>query len=491
LPRHALALSAVLLVLSGPVAHAEPERLPAAERVRIEALGAAYVRALNTGDPAAFERAAREIFSARTVESPGAGPLARQMERVHGMFGELEFHHAELVELGLGGRTSRVLHAYARGRGRTGWSDLQFRVEPGPPYRLTELAFIAEVAEPVHLPDGAITDPSTLAWLDGYLDKLVARNDLAGSLLVARGDSILYERYFGFADAKRTRRVDAETRFNLGSGNKMFTAIAIAQLVERGRLELRDPLARFVPDFPDPAFARRVTLGHLLSHTSGIGEYWTKEFADARPTLEHAQDLLPWVYRAGTEFEPGARRRYSNSNYALAGLVLERASGADYHRYVRERVCAPLGMSRSESYRFDDASVPLAEPLERDGDGWRTRARSGRGSPAGGGFSTCRDMLKFARGLVEGRLVSRETLAWMTTTSPVREAGDFDCGYGFLLEREGGVRSFGHGGIAAGVNFELRYYPELDLTLVAFSNQDNGAYDDLRRNVQRLVTGAR
>jgi len=449
------------------------------------------VHALNAGDSVAFERAARELFAARALESPGPGRLARQMARVHEMLGALEFHHAELAELELGGRTSRVLHVYARSRGRERWSDFQFRVDPDPPHRLTELAFIAEVSEPVFLPNGAITDPATLAWLHSYVDRLVSGYDLSGGLLVASGDSVVFERYFGFADQKRTRRVDAGTRFNLGSGNKMFTAVAIAQLIERGKLKLGDPVGPLVPGFADSAFARRVTVGHLLSHTSGIREFWTAEYAAARPALESARDLLPWIRRAGTGFEPGDRREYSNSNYALAGLVIERVAGEDYLRYVREHISAPLGMSRTESYRFDDASVPLAEPLERDGEGWRTRPRTGRGTSAGGGFSTCRDMLKFARGLVAGRLVSRETLAWMTASSPVREAGDFDCGYGFLLEREGGVPSFGHGGITAGVNFELRYYPSLDVTLVAFSNQDNGAYDDLRRNAQKLITGAR
>ena len=100
-------------------------------------------------------------------------------------------------------------------------------------------------------------------------------------------------------------------------------------------------------------------------------------------------------------------------------------------------------------------------------------------------------MLRFSRGLVTGRVVSRETLAWMTRTSPVAKSGSFDCGYGFLLYRVGQVPSFGHGGITAGVNFEYRYFPGNDITFVAFSNQDNGAYDDLRKNVIRLVTGER
>lgn len=482
---------ALILLFTAPAAESAPDRLSAAERTRVESLGEAYVRALNSGDSRTYAESARGLFAAATLSARGAEAIARQMASVHQRFGEQVFHHAELAEIDMGGRTSRVLHVYARAKDGGNWNDFQFRVESDPPHRLTELAFIAEVSEPVLLPNGDLTDPASRAWLHAYVDRLVSGFDLSGALLVARGDSVVFERYFGFADPKRSRPVDAETRFNLGSGNKMFTAVAIAQLIERGKLTLRDPVGPLVPGFADSAFARRVTVGHLLSHTSGIREYWTAEYAAARPALVSTSDLLPWIRRAGTGFEPGERREYSNSNYALAGLVVERVAGTDYHRYVRDRVCGPLGMRHTESYRFDDASVPLADPLERDGDGWRTRPRTGRGTAAGGGFSTCRDMLKFARGLVAGRLVSRETLAWMTAPSPVREPGDFECGYGFLLEGEGGVPSFGHGGIAAGVNFELRHYPTLDVTLVVFSNQDNGAYDDLRRNVQRLITGAR
>jgi len=406
-------------------------------------------------------------------------------------FGALAHHHSELVELEVGGAIRRSLHVYAKAASSERWSDFQFVLEPASPFKFEKLAFIAEVAEPVYLPNGAITEHSTLQWLDDYVDRLVTDNDLAGSVLIARGDSVIYERAFGFADLARKRPVDANTRFNLGSGNKMFTALALAQLMEQRKLALADPIAPWFPDFPDLAFARRVTVAHLLSHTSGIGDYWTDEFDRAKPTLNDLGDLRPWVYRAGTSFAPGSRREYSNSNFALAGLILEQVAGVDYYRYVREHLYAPLGMRQTDSYRHDDTSVPLAEPLRRAGKGWSTVARSGRGGSAGGGYSTCRDMLRFARGLVAGRVVSRETLAWMTRTSPVAQPESFDCGYGFLLNREGQVPSFGHGGIAAGVNFELRYFPSEDVTFIAFSNQDNGAYDDLRKNIIRLVTGAR
>ena len=485
----------LLLILPTALFGAPPTpglaRLSKTEREQIEARGAAYVRALNAADSTIRRNAALDLFARSTLEQVGADRLVGQMASVRERFGELEYHHSELIEMEASGAMRRSLHVYARASGSSRWNDLQFVLEPSAPYRLDKLAFIAEVAEPVYLPNGAITDLGTLDWLNGYVDKLARKNDLAGSVLVAKGDSVIFERYFGYADQARTREVDSATRFNLGSGNKMFTSLAIAQLIERGRLKLTDPISPWFADFPDSAFARRVTVGHLLSHTSGVRDFWTDDYSRARPALDSLRDLLPWVYQAGTSFEPGSQREYSNSNFALAGLIVEQVAGQDYYRVVSEKVYQPLGMRESGSYHFDDKRVPLAEPLQRSGTGWRTEARSGRGGSAGGGYSTCRDMLRFTRGLVSGKVVTRETLAWMTRTSPVATPGSFDCGYGFLLNAEGQVPSFGHGGITAGVNFELRYFPSEDITFVAFSNQDNGAYDDLRKNVIRLVTGAR
>jgi CubicO group peptidase (beta-lactamase class C family) len=405
--------------------------------------------------------------------------------------GELDYHHSELAEMEQGGAVSRVLHVYARSKGATAWRDLQFRIEPETPYKITQLVFIADVAEPVYLPNGAIEAPSTLKWLDGYVDKLIAENDLSGSVLVAVGDKPIYERVYGWADAKRSVRVTADTRFNLGSGNKMFTAIAVAQLVEAGKLRYSDTIAGYFPDFPDPAFARKVTIHHLLSHTSGIKEYWTDEYDKHRREIREVKQMLPWVYKAGTAFEPGSQCVYSNSNFVLAGLIVEKASGMDYFAYVRKHIYEPLGMTVSDSYLDDGATRGLAEPLKKGASGWEVAPRGLRGSSAGGGYSTAREMLKFARGFAAGKLVSKETVALLTTSKTRSLPGELDYGYGFILSTSAGVASYGHGGIAKGVNFELRYFPGPDVTLIAFCNQDNGAYDDLRKNLVKLITGDR
>lgn len=143
-------------------------------------------------------------------------------------------------------------------------------------------------------------------------------------------------------------------------------------------------------------------------------------------------------------------------------------------------------------FPFDDRDPSQAQRLARDEKrAWRTAAHGYRGSSAGGGLSTSADMLRFARGLVGHRIVSARMLDDMTTSKTSGLPGSpMAYGYGFILTQRP-VRSFGHGGIASGVNFEFRYFPESDITVIAFSNQDNGAYDDLRRNTIKLITGER
>lgn len=489
---HATVVVTLLSAVPAPGAPAALDR-DAALRAAVEARGRRVVEAMNSGDAALHLQAVRELFAPAALEGDGERRLAGLVARLHERLGDVRLHHAEVVVWNEPPAMRASLHVYVRSGADGGWKDLQFTLEPSPPHRLETFAFLADVAEPVYLPNGRVTDPATLAWLDGYVDRLVRDEDLAGGLLIAQGDRVIFRRTFGFADSARRRALRAETRFNLGSGGKMFTALALATLVEEGRLGYGDTLARLLPELADRPFARSTTLGHLLSHTSGVGEYWTEAYERRRGEVRGLRDFLPFVLEAGTRFAPGERFEYSNSNFVLAGLVLEAVAGTNYDAAVRARVLAPCGMTSTGNDPFDDADTSQAQPLARGPRGWSVAPHGVRGSAAGGALSTLDDMLRFARGLRAGRVVRPETLADLTKA---KNAGLPDApmpyGYGFILERtRDGVRSFGHGGIARGVNFELRVFPDLDLTLVAFSNQDNGAYDDLRRNAIRLITGER
>lgn len=463
------------------------ESLSDADRKRIEGYGEAFVRALNSGNPDEYARAVLEIYAKSTLEKIGETRLRDQMTRLRQSLGETEYHHSEVV----GDHPRYFMHVYVRTKGEKRWSDLQFQLDSASPHKLAQLVFIASVAEPVTLPNGDITDAATLRWLDRYIDKLIADNDLAGAVMLAKGTAPFHERAFGFADAERRVKNTLDTRFNLGSGNKMFTAIAVAQLVEKGKLKYSDPISKFLPDFPDKAFARKATIHHLLSHTSGVKEYWTEEFDKKRAVIRDMKGMLPWIYKVGTAFEPGTRQVYSNSNFVIAGLIVEKASGTDYFTYIRKNIYEPLGMTATDSYPTDGSVPNLAKPLKRGENGWEVAPQGLRGSAAGGGYSTVHDMLKFARGFWAGKLVSPETVKLMTTPRAAPEVTDFDYGYGFLLHDEGKVASFGHGGIAKGVNLAFRYFPGPDVTMVIFCNQDNGAHDDLNKNIVKLITGDR
>lgn len=469
------------------------QKLGPAERKQVEEWGAKYIAALNAADSDAREAAVATVFASDVVARVGAARLAAQMEALRKQVGRLDLHHAELAEMRIGEKTSRVLHVYARATAGQPWRDLQFRVEEKAPHRLTQLAFIAEVAEPVYLPNGPVEDASTLEWLEGYIDRLAADAGLSGAVLLAKGSKPVVERYFGFADASQQHAVTRETRFGMASGSKMFTALAAARLVEDGKLAWDDTLAKFFPKWPDADFARKVTLHHLLSHTSGIREYWDEEFHKIRHTITGTSGLLPWIMKAGVAFEPGLRAEYSNSNFALAGLVVEKASGTDFYTRVQDDVLAKAGMTRS-GYEVRRENDPRqAQALVRSSKKWEAVPVSpgGRGTAAGGANTTPEDMLRFSRALLSGKTVRAETLRRMTSPKPGREASALEYGYGFELHTQGGVGSYGHDGQASGANFAFRYFPREDLTLVLVSNQDNGAFDDLRRNMVKLVTGAR
>lgn len=465
--------------------------LAAAERTAIEALGERLIAAINATSDAERGRIVAEIFAADALARVGADKVVGQLARVATQLPDLSFVRAEMTEFRRPGSVG-ALHVYARQAGATMYRDLQLYVSDANPHRLTQLIFIAEVTEPIALPNGDITDEATLAWLNGYLDRLVAEYDLSGVALIAHGDSVIFERSFGFADAARKRPVTPRTAFSLASASKMFTALGIAKLVERGLLRYSDTIDRWFPDFPDPAVSRRVTIAHLLSHRSGIGEYWTAETAAALRSARNTAEVLPLVYRAGQRFEPGTQAEYSNSNFILAGLIQQQVSGKTYEDYIAGLITGPLRLADTGPFETADTKRALAEPLKREGDGWAATPRGVRGTAAGGWYSTPRDMLRFVRGLNAGRIVARATLDSMlvSRTADIAEA-DSDYGYGFIRQTAGGTASWGHGGIAQGINAEVRYFPGPDITLVIFSNQDNGAYDDLRKNATRLITGAR
>lgn len=457
-----------------------------------ERLGSRFVEAVNAADAAVRETIAQEVYAAATLEKTGLPRIVGHFKKLHELYAPLEYHHSEQLVFEKPSGTAYVLHIYARKKGETMWNDFQFYLDPAPPRRIAQMVFVAEVAEPIALPNGSIGQRETLDWLNGYIEKLERENGLSGSILIAQGGQVLFEKHWGLADIGQSKKINAETLFGMASGSKMFTAIAIMQLQEQGRLKLTDKLADYFPDFPGRARAEQVTLQQMLSHTSGIAEYWTAENEPAMYNFTDWRQFLPLIYKEGFQFEPGAEFGYSNSNFMLLGSVVEKVSGQDYYQYIDEHILKKAGMEHSGWFDHADAGLPLAVPYARqEGGGWQIARHFKKGSPAGGCYSNAADMLNFCTALKTHQLISPESLKQMTTdwTAGAKDAQPY--GLGFILEKHAQEATYGHGGTTGGVNFEFRYFPGMDITFLIFNNQNNGAYDDLKRNALKLISGER
>jgi CubicO group peptidase (beta-lactamase class C family) len=314
---------------------------------------------------------------------------------------------------------------------------------------------------------------------------VLAKEDLfAGVLLVAHDGKVVVEHAAGFADRETKRPVTANTQFRIGSMNKMFTSVAILQLADQGKLSLDDKVGKFIPDYPARSVATKVKIRHLLTHSGGTGDIFGPDFDKKRLELKTLDDYYKLYGARDLDQEPGASFRYSNYGYILLGLIIEKVSGMSYYDYVREKIFEPAGMTATDS-------LPETEPvprrsvgyMRRDGE-WKpnTDTLPWRGTSAGGGYSTARDLLKFAMALQSGKLISKERLAEATKG----QVGNY--GFGFGTSGEGALHNYGHGGGAPGMNGELRIYPESGVVVVVLSNLDPPAASNILGFLGQRVT---
>jgi D-alanyl-D-alanine carboxypeptidase len=245
------------------------------------------------------------------------------------------------------------------------------------------------------------------------LDSLAKAGQFSGVAVVAKNGVPVFQRAYGMADRERGVANNPETTFNLGSINKIFTQIAILQLRAAGKLDLDSTLATYWPDYPNREVARKITIRQLMRHTSGIGgNIFDPPVGGKRNDIRTLKDYLPLFVNQPLAFEPGTRNAYSNAGYVVLGLVIERLSADDYYTYVREHIFKPARMRRTGSFVVDslppntaigytrgDEDAPTTTPLRPN-----SQDLPGRGSSAGGGYSTAQDLVKFVQALREQRI---------------------------------------------------------------------------------------
>ncbi|HEX9083625.1 MAG TPA: serine hydrolase domain-containing protein [Gemmatimonadaceae bacterium] len=258
-----------------------------------------------------------------------------------------------------------------------------------------------------------ISQTELVRRLTTSLDSLGKVGQFSGVAVVAKNGAPVFQRSYGMADRERRVANNPETAFNLGSINKIFTQIAILQLRATGKLDLDSTLATYWPDYPNKEVARKITIRQLMRHTSGIGgNIFDPPAGGKRNDIRSLEDYLPLFVNQPPAFEPGTRNAYSNAGYVVLGLLIERLSGDDYYTYVREHIFKPAGMTHTGSFAVDslppntaigytrgDENAPLSTPLRPN-----SRDLPGRGSSAGGGYSTAQDLVKFVQALREQRI---------------------------------------------------------------------------------------
>lgn len=249
-----------------------------------------------------------------------------------------------------------------------------------------------------------------LQALPAWLDKQSAEDKFSGAVLIAKKDKAIFQKAVGLADKTTKTPNQVDTKFNLGSINKIFTQICILQLIEQGKLSWEDKLGKLLPSYPNKDAAEKVTLKHLFDMQSGIGDFFGQKF-DATPkdTIRTINDYLPLFADQPLAFEPGTNRAYSNGGYIVLGAIIEKVTGQTYFDYVREHIYKPAGMTNTDSFLSGAKTPNLAEGYRRNESGERVNnvdTRPGRGSSAGGGYSTTEDLLKFANALRDGKLLN-------------------------------------------------------------------------------------
>jgi CubicO group peptidase (beta-lactamase class C family) len=257
-------------------------------------------------------------------------------------------------------------------------------------------------------------DAEVAAALSRYLDEQTKADEFSGVVLLAKNGKPLLRKAYGMADLGLRVPNNPETKFNVGSIYKVFTRTAIMQLVEQGKLSLDDTIAQRLPDYPNKEVAAKVTIGQLRDFRSGLGDIFTPEFeAAAKDRFRSPRDLFAVFAGKPLLFEPGTQEQYSNAGYIVLGAIVEAVSGQGYDDYVREHIFQPAGMTDTANYELDVPVPNRAVGYTREsprgpapGGGRRNNLflTLFKGSPAGGGYSTADDLLRFDTALRGGIL---------------------------------------------------------------------------------------
>ncbi|MXO59542.1 serine hydrolase [Altererythrobacter salegens] len=349
------------------------------------------------------------------------------------------------------------------------------------------VAALLAASAPAHAEFSQLSDAEIAARVQTVVEQVMARPEAVGlSIAVAKDDHVIIDEGVGKADLEWNVPADETSVFRIGSVTKQFTAAAIMQLVEAGKLALDDPLSKYVPEFDSGG--RTITIRQLLNHASGIPNYTVQPgfFAKSAPLDLTDEQLLESVKGVDFDFEPGSNWNYSNTGYYLLGMVVAKASGEPYPDYVRTHLFQPLGLThtyyggerpiiphRAQGYSYD----PSTETFSND-----PNISMNVPGAAGALSSTAGDLVRWQIALTGGKAVSPASYQQMITSTVPTGQGDSRYGFGLIMAGQGDETRITHTGGINGFNSILTYIPAKHMRVSVISNSEglpSGAVENL------------
>jgi len=444
------------------------------------------------GDSVTITRFVNEHLG-NDVRGRSPAQMAALLVKLHGQSNGLRVEHTMMA-----GSALRMMTTSRTGNHKLG---MELEPEPGDSTRIASITMVAM--------DGMSMGGPPKPWHEGPLDdahiaelirakvKEAADSDrFSGVVLVAHGDSVLVHDVYGYADRENDRRNTKDTPFATYSMGKMFTSVAIAQLVSQGKLSWDDTLAKVLPSYPNKEAAKRITIRQLLTHTAGVPDpFLSKRYGHGKKYESH-EAMLPDFADAPLNANAGKSFDYSNGNFATLAAVVEHLSGLRYDEYLKRHVFGPAGMRLPDTppalgyARFTEYDPLGVEPRRsekvRGGNGG-----IGRALGFGGSAYTAEDLFRFARALQTGKLVSK-AIADSITKGEVVMGGPMKYALGFFDRPTNGRRVVGHSGSNpdTGHDADLQMVWDDQWTVITLANYDAPAGMMLEMPILDLVTGS-
>jgi CubicO group peptidase (beta-lactamase class C family) len=308
-----------------------------------------------------------------------------------------------------------------------------------------------------------------------FLDSL-SQDDFSGTILVAHNDEIIEKRAYGFSSIEFKAKNNANTKFNIASITKMFTAVATLQLYEQGKLKLNIPIGEYLPDYPNKLVRDSVTVHQLLTHTSGLNNFYMADLDEIKNSeYKKISDFVPLFVNDTLLSKPGTKYDYSGTGFVVLGLIIEKVSGKNYYDYLRDNIFRPAAMPNTTELEIDSIVSNKANGYTsmfgqnnflKKNDYYLTKA-----SPAGFYYSTIEDLFNFSKALRNYKLLQKETTALMF--KPKVKGYNTHLGYGIDVDQRYNQTILGHSGGWYGIRCELMDFMDDQYSIVVLSNIDS------------------